>query len=173
MSGVTLQTGGVIYLTVYDVLFLLIALIVGLGVTFGLFIWFMESRHRASIESAMINAEATALYAQTGMMANQNMATVNAINVNTATYQQMAQAEIINSNKITDSMVRFMDTIANAYAMSVQHNIDFENKLLHLVELQMGIQDIRQLMSDKIKASVVEGLKNPTVEVTTQTPSTK
>ena len=173
MSGVILQTGGVIYLTPYDVIFLLIALIVGLGVPIGLFIWFMESRHRASVESAMVNAETTALYVQTGMMANQNMATVNAINVNTATYQQMAQAEIMNSNKLTDAMVTFMNTVANAYAMSVQHNIDFENKLLHLVELQLGVQDIRQLMSDKVKASVVEGLKNPTVEITTQTPSTK
>ena len=62
-------------------------IILGVGVAFGLLMWWVEERHHAQIESSLISAQVTAINAQTSMMANLTQAMVNALNVNTAIYE--------------------------------------------------------------------------------------
>jgi len=63
------------------------------------------------------------------------------------------------------------DRYLNIYNKQVDNNIYFMNTLLSLYGLQLINNDIRQLMSDRLKATLAQYAKPPEVEVTTIAPA--
>jgi uncharacterized membrane protein len=76
-----------------------------------------------------------------------------AIGVNTAITQREAEHRMNVENRYLD-----------IYDKLVNNTIYYQNTLLNYYGQQLVTQDIRQLMSDRVKASVVQSAKPPTVE---------
>ena len=162
MMGVPLQVSGyVIY--VDPLTFMLILL--GIALVAGIVIWVLIENRNTAISENLSNAIVNSINVQTGIMANTSQAVVNALNTNTTTYQQVAQAEVQNYTKLVDAMVNYLNIIASTYQMEAVHTMNFEDRVLNLLALQAGVQDIRQLQSDKLKASALQAVRTPDVEV--------
>ena len=83
-------------------------------------------------------------------------ATVNALNVSTNTYANLAQAVInainqqtINMTNLTQAITTALNVNTTMYQAQVQNDINFKNTLLELYGMQLTDRDIRQLMFEK------------------------
>jgi hypothetical protein len=83
-------------------------------------------------------------------------ATVNALNVSTNTYANLAQAIInainqqtVNMTNLTQAIVTAININTTMYQAQVQNDINFKNTLLELYGMQLTDRDIRQLMLTK------------------------
>jgi len=83
-------------------------------------------------------------------------ATVNALNVSTNTYANLAQAVIntinqqtVNMTNLTQAIVTAINTNTTIYQAQAQADINFKNTLLELYGMQLVDRDIRQLMLNK------------------------
>ena len=83
-------------------------------------------------------------------------ATVNALNVSTNTYANLAQAIInainqqtVNMTNLTQAIVTAININTTMYQAQVQNDINFKNTLLELYGMQLVDRDIRQLMLTK------------------------
>jgi hypothetical protein len=104
-------------------------------------------------QTALTNAQINALNANTNAMSQLINVIANAIGVNTAMYQR----EVDHRMHVED---RYLDI----YDKLVNNTIYYQDTLLNYYGQQLVTQDIRQLMSDRVKASVVQSAKPPTVE---------
>ena len=113
-------------------------------------------------QNAVTNAQVEGIHVNNNATAQLTTAITNAINVNTAMYQREVDHRINTENRYLD-----------IYERLVNHTIWFQDALLNLYAQQLTTQDIRQLMSDKIKAAVIQNTNPPTIEtyhVQTSTP---
>jgi len=83
-------------------------------------------------------------------------ATVNALNVSTNTYANLAQAVInainqqtINMTNLTQAIVTAINVHTTMYQAQVQADINFKNTLLEYYGMQLTDRDIRHLMLSK------------------------
>jgi len=83
-------------------------------------------------------------------------ATVNALNVSTNTYANLAQAVInainqqtVNMTNLTQAIVTAININSTMYQAQVQNDLNFKNTLLELYGMQLVDRDIRQLMLTK------------------------
>lgn len=145
---------------VYDpfgLLFLLLFAMAVVGLAVYIFVSIQDMKNSTRINDAevsMLNAQTNSILAQTNNMNNLVQSTVLALDVNSATYQQAMQT-LLNQG----------ERLLNIYQMQVQNDITFKNTLLELLGLQLVTQDIRQFMSDKLRAQLASQLKSPDVEI--------
>jgi flagellar basal body-associated protein FliL len=104
-------------------------------------------------QTALANAQISAINANTNAVSQLTSVIANAISVNTAMYQREV-----------DHRMRIEDRYVDIYEKLVNHTIFYQDALLNLYAQQLTTQDIRQLMSDRVKASVVQSARPPTVE---------
>jgi hypothetical protein len=83
-------------------------------------------------------------------------AEVNALNISTNTYANLAQAVInainqqtINMTNLTQAITTAINVNTTMYQAQVQNDINFKNTLLELYGMQLTDRDIRQLMLGK------------------------
>ena len=83
-------------------------------------------------------------------------ATVNALNVSTNTYANLAQAVVnainqqtINMTNLTQAIVTAINANTTIYQAQAQADINFKNTLLEYYGMQLTDRDIRQLMLGK------------------------
>jgi len=146
------QGSGVVTYDPFSLLFLLLIA----SVVVGLAVYFFVILRDSSNQTTVINAQVNALNSQVNNMNNLVQATVTSLNVNTAVSERLAQHEI----DMDDKYYRLFE-------MQVMNDIYFKNTLLELYAMQLTSQDIRQLLSDKLKATALQAVKTPDVEVTT------
>ena len=104
-------------------------------------------------ETALNNAQIEAIRANTNATAQLTTAITNAINVNTTMYQREV-----------DHRMHIEDRYVDLYERLVNHTIYFQDRLLDLYAMQLVNNDVRQLMSDRVKATVVQSTNPPTIE---------
>ena len=137
----------------YDPFSLLFLLLVS-AVVIGLAVYFFVVLRDSSNQTAVINAQVTALNSQVNNMNNLVQATVTALNVNTAISERESQ-----------HMINMDDRYYRLFEAQVMNDIYFKNTLLELYAMQLTSQDIRQLLSDKLKATALQAVRTPDVEV--------
>jgi hypothetical protein len=83
-------------------------------------------------------------------------ATVNALNVSTNTYANLAQAVVnainqqtINMTNLTQAIVTAINANTTIYQAQAQADINFKNTLLEYYGMQLTDRDIRQLMLNR------------------------
>jgi type II secretory pathway component PulK len=139
---------------VYDPFSLLFLLLVS-AVVIGLAVYFFVVLRDSSNQTAVTNAQVTALNSQTNNMNNLVQAMVTSLNVNTAIAERMAQHEMEMENKY----YRLLEA-------QILNDIYFKNTLLELYAMQLTSQDIRQLMSDKLRVSALQSFKPSDIDIT-------
>ena len=128
-------TGSVIYIDPLS--FMLI--ILGIGVVFGLTMWWVQDRQNAYVQNALVNAQVNAINTQTSMMANLTQAMVNALNVNTAIYERVEQ-----------HMMDLDNRYLQLYQRQVDNDIYFKNTLLELYGLQLTNKDLMEMLKNRV-----------------------
>jgi uncharacterized protein (UPF0333 family) len=111
---------------------LVVAVVVGLAVYF--FTAINDQRNRNAITDAEVNA----LNISSNTYANLAQAVINAINQQTA-----------NMTNLTQAIVTAININSTMYQAQVQNDIYFKNTLLELYGMQLTDRDIRQLMLGK------------------------
>jgi hypothetical protein len=139
---------------VYDPFSLLFLLLIA-SVIVGLAVYFFVVLRDSSNQTAVINAQVSALNSQVNNMNNLVQATVTALNVNTAVSERLSQHEIEMDNKY----YRLLEA-------QILNDIYFKNTLLELYAMQLTSQDIRQLMSDKLRVSALQSFKPSDIDIT-------
>lgn len=137
----------------YDPFSLLFLLLIASVIT-GLAVYFFVVLRDSSNQTAVVNAQVTTLNSQTNNMNNLIQATITSLNVNTAISERLSQHEMEMENKY----YRLLQT-------QILNDIYFKNTLLELYAMQLTSQDIRQLLSDKLKATALQAVRTPDIEV--------
>jgi parvulin-like peptidyl-prolyl isomerase len=145
------QGTGVVTYDPFSLLFLLLIA----SVIVGLAVYFFVILRDSSNQTAIINAQINALNSQVNNMNNLVQATVTSLNVNTAVSERLAQHEM----EMDDKYYRLLQT-------QILNDIYFKNTLLELYAMQLTSQDIRQLMSDKLRVSALQSFKPSDIDIT-------
>ena len=153
-NAVLAQSGDqVVYLDPFSFWMLILGITVMVLVVIGMAIYAFTNINDMRNQTALTNAQINAINANTNAMSQLTNVISNAIGVNTAMYQR----EVDHRMHVED---RYLDI----YDKLVNNTIYYQNTLLNYYGQQLVTQDIRQLMSDRVKASVVQSAKPPTVE---------
>ena len=153
-NAVLAQSGDqVTYLDPFSFWMLILGITVMVLVVIGMAIYAFTNINDMRNQTALTNAQINAINANTNAMSQLTNVISNAIGVNTAMYQR----EVDHRMHVED---RYLDI----YDKLVNNTIYYQNTLLNYYGQQLVTQDIRQLMSDRVKASVVQSAKPPTVE---------
>jgi len=147
------SSGEVIYIDPFSFWMLLLGIIVMIVIVFFGIIYVISNINDMRNQTALTNAQVNSTNASTNAFVQLVTALVNAIGVNTAITQREAEHRM----NVEDRYVDIYDKLVN-------NTIYFQDTLLNYYGQQLVTQDIRQLMSDKVKASVVQSAKPPTVE---------
>jgi hypothetical protein len=168
------SNGYVIYIDpiTAGIIILILAVVIALGV------YIFMSINSTNNQTQLTQAQIQALNSQTNSMNQLVMATTTALNVATALNAESTRHTMDMDNKYfsliqQDTMHRHYveDRYINIYNKQVDNNIYFQDTLLSLYGLQLINNDIRQLMSDRLKATLAQYAKPPEVEVTTIAPT--
>ena len=143
----------VIYIDPFSFWMLLLGIIVMIVIVFFGIIYVISNINDMRNQTALTNAQVNSTNASTNAFVQLVTALVNAIGVNTAITQREAEHRM----NVEDRYVDIYDKLVN-------NTIYYQDTLLNYYGQQLVTQDIRQLMSDKVKASVVQSAKPPTVE---------
>jgi len=148
------QSGGqVIYIDPFSFWMLILGIVVMAGFILFALIYVITNVNDMRNQTALTNAQINALNANTNAMTQLTNVIANAIGVNTTMYQR----EVEHRMHIEDRYVDIYDKLVN-------NTIYYQNTLLNYYGQQLVTQDIRQLMSDRVRASVVQSARPPTVE---------
>ena len=115
-------------------------ILLGVGIVFGLLMWYIQDRQNAYIQNALVNAQVNAINTQTSMMANLTQAMVNALNVNTAIYERIEQHMMDMDNRYLQ-----------LYQRQVDNDIYFKNTLLELYGMQLTNKDLMELLKNRVQ----------------------
>jgi hypothetical protein len=143
----------VTYLDPFSFWMLILGITVMVLVVIGMAIYAFTNINDMRNNTALTNAQINAINANTNAMSQLTSVISNAIGVNTAMYQREV-----------DHRMHVEDRYIDIYEKLVNNTIYYQNTLLNYYGQQLVTQDIRQLMSDRVKASVVQSAKPPTVE---------
>lgn len=153
-NAVFAQSGGeVIYLDPFSFWMLILGIVVMLVIVFFALVYIISNISDIRNQTAVTNAQVNSTNASTNAFVQLVTALVNAIGVNTAITQREAEHRMNVENRYLD-----------IYDKLVNNTIYYQDTLLNFYGQQLVTQDIRQLMSDKVKASVIQSAKPPTVE---------
>jgi uncharacterized membrane protein YcjF (UPF0283 family) len=153
-NAVFAQSGDqVVYIDPFSFWMLLLGIIVMVVIVFFGIIYVITNINDMRNQSALTNAQVNSTNASTNAFVQLVTALVNAIGVNTAITQREAEHRMNVENRYLD-----------IYDKLVNNTIYYQDTLLNYYGQQLVTQDIRQLMSDRVKASVVQSAKPPTVE---------
>ena len=153
-NAVFAQSGGqVVYLDPFSFWMLILGIAIMVLIVIGIAIYAFTNINDMRNQTALTNAQINAINANTNAMSQLTNVIANAISVNTAMYQR----EVEHRMNVEDRYIDIYDKLVN-------NTIYYQNTLLNYYGQQLVTQDIRQLMSDKVKASVVQSAKPPTVE---------
>jgi len=153
-NAVLAQSGDqVIYLDPFSFWMLVLGIVVLVLVVIGISVYIFTNINDMRNNTALTNAQVNSINTNTNAFAQLVTALVNAIGVNTAITQREAEHRM-----------RIEDRYVDIYDKLVNNTIFFQNTLLNYYGQQLVTQDIRQLMSDRVRASVVQSAKPPTVE---------
>jgi uncharacterized membrane protein YcjF (UPF0283 family) len=153
-NAVFAQSGDqVVYIDPFSFWMLLLGIIVMVVIVFFGIIYVITNINDMRNQSALTNAQVNSTNASTNAFVQLVTALVNAIGVNTAITQREAEHRMNVENRYVD-----------IYEKLVNNTIYYQDTLLNYYGQQLVTQDIRQLMSDRVKASVVQSTKPPTVE---------
>jgi ABC-type transporter MlaC component len=143
----------VIYLDPFSFWMLILGIVVMLVIVFFALVYIITNINDMRNQTALTNAQVNSTNASTNAFVQLVTALVNAIGVNTAITQREAEHRMNVENRYLD-----------IYDKLVNNTIYYQDTLLNYYGQQLVTQDIRQLMSDRVKASVVQSAKPPTVE---------
>jgi hypothetical protein len=132
---------------------LVLGIVVMLVIVFFALVYLISNINDIRNSTALTNAQVNSTNASTNAFVQLVTALVNAIGVNTAITQREAEHRMNVENRYLD-----------IYDKLVNNTIYYQDTLLNYYGQQLVTQDIRQLMSDRVKASVVQSAKPPTVE---------
>jgi uncharacterized membrane protein len=153
-NAVFAQSGDqVIYIDPFSFWMLILGIIVMLVIVFFALVYLISNINDIRNSTALTNAQVNSTNASTNAFVQLVTALVNAIGVNTAITQREAEHRMNVENRYLDIYDKF-----------VNNTIYYQDTLLNYYGQQLVTQDIRQLMSDRVKASVVQSAKPPTVE---------
>jgi len=153
-NAVFAQSGDqVVYIDPFSFWMLLLGIIVMIVIVFFGIIYVISNINDMRNQTALTNAQVNSTNASTNAFVQLVTALVNAIGVNTAITQREAEHRMNLENRYVD-----------IYDKLVNNTIYYQDTLLNYYGQQLVTQDIRQLMSDKVKASVVQSAKPPAVE---------
>jgi len=153
-NAVLAQSGDqVVYLDPFSFWMLILGITVMVLVVIGMAIYAFTNINDMRNQTALTNAQINAINANTNAMSQLTNVISNAIGVNTAMYQREV-----------DHRMHVEDRYIDIYEKLVNNTIYYQDTLLNYYGQQLVTQDIRQLMSDRVKASVVQSAKPPTVE---------
>jgi len=153
-NAVFAQSGDqVVYIDPFSFWMLILGIAVMVLIVIGMAIYAFTNINDMRNQTALTNAQINAINANTNAMSQLTNVISNAIGVNTAMYQR----EVDHRMHVEDRYIDIYDKLVN-------NTIYYQNTLLNYYGQQLVTQDIRQLMSDKVKASVVQSTKPPTVE---------
>jgi flagellar basal body-associated protein FliL len=153
-NAVLAQSGGqVVYLDPFSFWMLVLGIVVMVLVVIGISVYIFTNINDMRNNTALTNAQINSINTNTNAFAQLVTALVNAIGVNTAITQREAEHRMNVENRYLD-----------IYDKLVNNTIFFQNTLLNYYGQQLVTQDIRQLMSDRVKASVIQSTRPPTVE---------
>ena len=147
------SSGQVIYLDPFSFWMLILGIAILVLIVIGIAIYAFTNINDMRNQTALTNAQINAINANTNATTQLVNVIANAIGVNTAMYQR----EVDHRMHVEDRYVDIYDKLVN-------NTIYFQDTLLNYYGQQLVTQDIRQLMSDKVKASVAQSAKPPTVE---------
>jgi len=147
------SSGQVVYIDPFSFWMLLLGIIVMIVIVFFGIIYVISNINDLRNQTALTNAQVNSTNASTNAFVQLVTALVNAIGVNTAITQREAEHRMNIENRYVD-----------IYDKLVNNTIYYQDTLLNYYGQQLVTQDIRQLMSDRVKASVVQSAKPPTVE---------
>jgi len=143
----------VIYIDPFSFWMLILGIVVMAGFILFVLIYVITNVNDMRNQTALTNAQINAINANTNAMTQLTNVIANAISVNTAITQREAEHRM-----------NVEDRYVNIYDKLVNNTIYYQDTLLNYYGQQLVTQDIRQLMSDRVKASVVQSAKPPTVE---------
>ena len=153
-NAVFAQSGDqVIYINPFSFWMLILGIVVMTGFILFALIYVITNMNDMRNQTALTNAQINAINANTNATTQLVNVIANAIGVNTAMYQR----EVDHRMHVEDRYVDIYDKLVN-------NTIYYQDTLLNYYGQQLVTQDIRQLMSDKVKATVVQSAKPPTVE---------
>jgi len=153
-NAVFAQSGDqVVYLDPFSFWMLILGIVVMLVIVFFALVYLISNINDIRNSTALTNAQVNSTNASTNAFVQLVTALVNAIGVNTAIAQREAEHRMNVENRYLD-----------IYDKLVNNTIYYQDTLLNYYGQQLVTQDIRQLMSDRVKASVVQSAKPPTVE---------
>jgi len=153
-NAVFAQSGDqVVYIDPFSFWMLILGIAVMVLIVIGMAIYAFTNINDMRNQTALTNAQINAINANTNAMSQLTNVISNAIGVNTAMYQR----EVDHRMHVEDRYIDIYDKLVN-------NTIYYQNTLLNYYGQQLVTQDIRQLMSDKVKASVVQSAKPPAVE---------
>ena len=153
-NAVFAQSGDqVVYLDPFSFWMLILGIVVMLVIVFFALVYLISNINDIRNSTALTNAQVNSTNASTNAFVQLVTALVNAIGVNTAIAQREAEHRMNVENRYLD-----------IYDKLVNNTIYYQNTLLNYYGQQLVTQDIRQLMSDRVKASVVQSAKPPAVE---------
>ena len=130
---VLLQTTTLTY-DPFSLIFIILVAVAVIGLAVYLFTAINDQRNR----NALTDAEVNALNISTNTYANLAQAVINAINQQT-----------INMTNLTQAITTAINVNTTMYQAQVQNDINFKNTLLELYGMQLTDRDIRQLMLGK------------------------
>jgi uncharacterized membrane protein YcjF (UPF0283 family) len=147
------SSGEVVYIDPFSFWMLILGIVVMLVIVFFALVYIITNINDIRNQTALTNAQVNSTNASTNAFVQLVTALVNAIGVNTAITQREAEHRMNVENRYLD-----------IYDKLVNNTIYYQDTLLNYYGQQLVTQDIRQLMSDRVKASVVQSAKPPTVE---------
>jgi len=155
VSNAVFAQGGdqVVYIDPFSFWMLILGIVVMAGFILFVLIYVITNVNDMRNQTALTNAQINALNANTNAMTQLTNVIANAIGVNTTMYQR----EVEHRMHVEDRYIDIYDKLVN-------NTIYYQDTLLNYYGQQLVTQDIRQLMSDRVKASVVQSAKPPTVE---------
>jgi len=118
----------------FSLIFIILVAVAVIGLAVYLFTAINDQRNR----NALTDAEVNALNISTNTYANLAQAVINAINQQT-----------INMTNLTQAITTAINVNTTMYQAQVQNDINFKNTLLELYGMQLTDRDIRQLMLGK------------------------
>jgi len=153
-NAVLAQSGDqVVYIDPFSFWMLILGIVVMVGFILFVLVYTITNVNDMRNQTALTNAQINALNANTNAMAQLTNVIANAISVNTA----IAQREAEHRMNVEDRYVNIYDKLVN-------NTIYYQDTLLNYYGQQLVTQDIRQLMSDRVRASVIQSTRPPTVE---------
>ena len=153
-NAVFAQSGDqVVYMDPFSFWMLILGIAVLVLIVIGIAIYAFTNINDMRNNTALTNAQINAINANTNAMSQLTSVIANAIGVNTAMYQREVDHRMHVENRYID-----------IYEKLVNNTIYYQNTLLNYYGQQLVTQDIRQLMSDRVKASVVQSAKPPAVD---------